>query len=702
MSKNKLRNKMIIYLMGAVVVFTVIFGSISHSIAMSQIKKETYISQAEALEALSFQIGSTIDSKIMIAQAMADSPSIQAWLSSDDPELFDSAMAEIDSLARLVDGISYGTPGNTERFYLQGDFKTQLFPEEPVDDWYYDLLDHSGSYLFNFDYQESIGETVLWLNMKSYNSKNNYLGVVGYGTNLTSFVSSLTKTDNPDEIIAITDSKGLIKAYEDTTVLEKANIYELAGISDAIQVELEQAVKAGEQYCFPLNWKNKTYFASAKLIDIGSGVQWILFDFNNVNVMTTFKDNYAVLIILMIISYIALISILMPIINGLFLKPITSIGDELSTIADGDLTKVFEVDPRSEVGQIALRVNDMTSSFNSVFLHSKEMIENSVKRGISLKDHTESVFDIFHQIGIDTEEAHNVSNGLNTNVTDSKSLFNDIQNQLSEVKDSISRQNQSVSSSSATIEEMVQSISSLSQIAENRKKNLKDLVITTENGKGNMKKTRDVIKNMSTSATAIKEFIQVIKSIASQTNLLAMNAAIEAAHAGEAGKGFSVVADEIRKLSEESSKQARNISISMAEITKSINDSLDSASISSTSIDEIHKSVFDFDIALQEMLTGLIEMSSGTDQITEGLMELNKNSVKVDISSQNIISLYEEAAEKTEAMSTLSRTNTSKVDSIVEGLDNAKQIIEELRISGDKNTSETLDFEKSLSRFVTC
>jgi len=163
---------------------------------------------------------------------------------------------------------------------------------------------------------------------------------------------------------------------------------------------------------------------------------------------------------------------------------------------------------------------------------------------------------------------------------------------------------------------MVANIASIGQTLGKTDDVIKNLTTATGDGKATLVTSNTVTQKIAEESGSLMEASSVIQHIASQTNLLAMNAAIEAAHAGEAGKGFAVVADEIRKLAEESSTQGKTITTTL----KTLSGEIETLSASSKTVEEKFNAIFSREVltAIKSINTVTVEVQAGSEEMLKG------------------------------------------------------------------------------------
>jgi methyl-accepting chemotaxis protein len=155
------------------------------------------------------------------------------------------------------------------------------------------------------------------------------------------------------------------------------------------------------------------------------------------------------------------------------------------------------------------------------------------------------------------------------------------------------------------------------------------VLASVEEGKVAREQAASLVAGIAQRSIALEEANETIASIASSTNLLAMNAAIEAAHAGEAGKGFSVVADEIRKLAENAADQSMSISGDISEVRNTIDGIVDSTDLLGKAFGKVETSIAETGRLVSEVRTSMSEQREGSTQLLALIQNLNSITVQV-------------------------------------------------------------------------
>ena len=225
---------------------------------------------------------------------------------------------------------------------------------------------------------------------------------------------------------------------------------------------------------------------------------------------------------------------------------------------------------------------------------------------------------------------------LNDSLLNSSSAIEEIAQTINSFSSQIEEQSASVIQTSSAIEQMDASIRNVSDITSRENKTAMDLLQLAEKSQQGMEEMNRIIETVNNNIDAVQEIITVIDNIASQTNLLSMNAAIEAAHAGEAGKGFAVVAEEIRKLAESTAENSTLISHTLKKIVDNVREVKTAGAESLKDFNQIRTETEHLTDAFVSIKSATSELNVGSQEIVKATQILNDISLHIKNGSSEI------------------------------------------------------------------
>lgn len=264
----------------------------------------------------------------------------------------------------------------------------------------------------------------------------------------------------------------------------------------------------------------------------------------------------------------------------------------------------------------------------------------------------------------------------------------------------VDEQNSVVEESTAAVNQMSASLDSVAQITADKRRTTDELLRTAENGLEELEDANEAFQRASKEMQSLLEINNIVGDIASQTNLLSMNAAIEAAHAGEHGKGFAVVADEIRKLAGSTAENSRIIADNLTSLMESMSTTTGHAAQTMERMAQIVSEIRLVSEAFAEITGSTAELSRGGKEILSGMEVLRNSSVAVREGSDKIASEQEKAKQEMESVGRLVGDIQAATRGISEAVEAIGMAMGELNQTIRNTTEETRNLESSVSELT--
>jgi len=369
----------------------------------------------------------------------------------------------------------------------------------------------------------------------------------------------------------------------------------------------------------------------------------------------------------------------------------TKVLKEIS-IGEGDLTKHLTVTNNDEIGDMAKYFNQSLDSIAYLVKKIKYKVNALTNTGHELSTNMNKTSKAVDEIAANFKDMKDMMDKQDLSAASSEGAVKRINSNINSLNTMIEEQAESIATSSSAIEEMTANINSVTRTLMENSKSVTELMKASENGKAGLQAVVQKIQEIASDSAGLLEINSVMENIASQTNLLSMNAAIEAAHAGELGKGFAVVAGEIRKLAESSNKQSNTTAAMLKKITTSIVSITESADEVLSRFGFIDSGVKTVSQHEQDILNAMEEQQVGGKKILESMNRLKEINVSVKDGSKGMLKAGDQLIQQTHDFIKISDAAVKGMNDIVNGAMHQIQIavnnVDDMSSENNKNFDE--------------
>ena len=556
--------------------------------------------------------------------------------------------------------------------------------------WYKDAAEANGKVIITPVYISTDGNPVVTLARTIKNPDGAFLGCIGLDLNLTDLASRIAG-------IRIGKSGYCMLMQNDGLILAdpKHADYNLKTLSETGVPAFTEIDKMKEGSAFIMLDGNRWKVSIFSLPDLDWKVALLIEQNEILSLFYTLLKNMVLIGLFMFVLYFTLAFIFAGALKRYFKRLETVFGK----IAESDLTDRMVIKRNDEIGRIMMNLNAAIEHSHTMIVTLKEEADKMSTIGSRLSSSMEETAAAIKQIGENVKGVKEKAMSQAAGVTETVATVEQINGRLSRLVSSIEMQAESINESSAVITHMAENTVKIAKTLNENNELIKTVYGQTKVGKDGARTANEIVKQIAEKSASLLEASQIIQNIASQTNLLAMNAAIEAAHAGESGKGFAVVAGEIRKLAEGSNLQGKQIAAVIKETTEIIRNITEAGSQAEKTFIDVYNLVSQISEKEDSILEVMSEQEENGRQVLDAIKRINGVTSEIDSASAEMLEGGTQIEQEMHKLAEITLETTDSMNEIASGADQITAAVAEVSDITQKNKASIENLSNEVSKF---